>query len=197
MSSIGERGSDGLTLLHRAVKTRDVDLCRDLLQQGAHANARSGTMVEDGKLQPEWSPGETPLILAARTGDFATVELLLEHGADALLCDCNEWGPLHSAVIGGDTRTLELLISAGADVNVKSSWRSFDEQCHHQYEIAQSHQAELRTWELSCEALRRPRADATLVSSPGGGDWCTTGIPSCCYSTYWSRGSGSEPSPSS
>ncbi|MBX9856410.1 MAG: helix-turn-helix domain containing protein [Gemmatimonadaceae bacterium] len=69
--------------------------------------------------------------------------------------------------------------------------------CHHQYEIAQSHQAELRTWELSCEALRRPRADATLVSSLGGGDWCTAGIPSCCYSICWSRGSGSEPLPSS
>jgi hypothetical protein len=67
--------------------------------------------------------------------------------------------------------------------------------CHHQYEIAQSHQDELRTWELSCEALRQPRVDATLVSSLGGGDWCTAGIPSCCYSTCWIRGSESGPLP--
>ena len=69
--------------------------------------------------------------------------------------------------------------------------------CQHQCEIAQNHQDELHTWEPSCEALRRPRTDATLVSSRGGGDWCTAGIPSCCYSTCWTRGSGSEPLPSS
>ncbi|WP_353266153.1 ankyrin repeat domain-containing protein [Gemmatimonas sp.] len=128
MSSINERGSDGLTSLHRAVSSRELDLCRELLQQGADANVRSGTMVQDGEFQPEWSPGETPLILAARTGDLATVELLLKNGADATLCDCNEWGPLHSAIVGGNLRVLELLIDAGADVNLKSGWRSFDEQ---------------------------------------------------------------------
>lgn len=71
------------------------------------------------------------------------------------------------------------------------------ESCQHQCEIAQNHQDELHTWEPSCEALRRPRTDATLVSSRGGGDWCTAGIPSCCYSTCWTRGSGSVPLPSS
>lgn len=60
------------------------------------------------------------------------------------------------------------------------------------YEVTHRHQDELRALELSCEALRRPRVDATLVSSLGGGDWYTARILSCCYSICWIRGSGSR-----
>jgi hypothetical protein len=83
------------------------------------------------------------------------------------------------------------------DVSESAVSHSLRTLCHHQCEIAQKYQEELLTWELSCGALRGPRADATLVSSRWGGDWCTAGIPSCYYSTCWSRAWENGPLPSS
>ncbi len=69
-------------------------------------------------------------------------------------------------------------------------------RCHHRYEVAQSHQNELRTCELSLEAFGRPRDEATLVSSVGGGGWSTTGMFSSGYRICPMWGSGRELSPS-
>jgi len=64
----------GFTALHSAVATdaapRDLEIVRMLLDAGADPNARSAS-------------GGTPLHTAAFTGDRASLDLLLGHGADA------------------------------------------------------------------------------------------------------------------
>jgi len=63
----------GFTPLHSAVATdagtRDVEIVRMLLDRGADPNAKSQS-------------GSTPLHTVAFTGDRASLDLLLEHGAD-------------------------------------------------------------------------------------------------------------------
>ena len=63
----------GFTPLHSAVATdaapRDIEIVRMLLDKGANPNARS-------------EAGNTPLHTTGFTGDRASLELLLKHGAD-------------------------------------------------------------------------------------------------------------------
>ena len=51
-------------------------------------------------------------------GNHAAVELLLEHGANALLADETGVSPLSNAVISGNTRVVKLLREAGASPTV-------------------------------------------------------------------------------
>lgn len=66
----------GFTPLHSAVATdagaADIEIVRMLLGRGAQPNAKSQS-------------GSTPLHTAAFTGDRATLDLLLRHGADAAI----------------------------------------------------------------------------------------------------------------
>ncbi len=62
--------------------------------------------------------GETPLMLAARTGAADVVEILLGEGADVHARDRTGGTVLYDATSSPDPRCLELLIQHGADVDV-------------------------------------------------------------------------------
>jgi ankyrin repeat protein len=60
---------DSPTPLHYAIFTQRPDFLKLLIEKGANVNARDNT-------------GDTPLSLAAKRGDLASIRYLLAHGAD-------------------------------------------------------------------------------------------------------------------
>jgi ankyrin repeat protein len=95
----------GVTPLIRAAF--DFDKTKLLIEHGANVNVRSGM-------------GNTPLILAARPANsHRTVELLLNHGADANAT--NNWGAsaLMAAAASSDERLVQLLLEHGANANAQ------------------------------------------------------------------------------
>ncbi len=54
------------------------------------------------------------LVVAAARGDTATVQALLDAGADVNAKDNEGWTALHEAEIGGHTEVVEILKNAGA-----------------------------------------------------------------------------------
>ena len=69
LKDVNTLGSDGFSLLHKAVERRDAGSARTLLEHGIRVDVRS-------------ADGQTPLILAAGHADRDILKLLLEHGAD-------------------------------------------------------------------------------------------------------------------
>ena len=65
--------------------------------------------------------GETLLIWAAKTGDYVSVQVLLERGANPNNSDANSHTALGVATVNGHKKTVLLLIEHGADVNEESS----------------------------------------------------------------------------
>jgi ankyrin repeat protein len=57
------------------------------------------------------------MLLAATTGDLATVKSLLAQGISANVADAKGWTPLLSASALGDSAMLKVLVDAGANVN--------------------------------------------------------------------------------
>lgn len=117
------------------------DIAVMLLERGANPDLQLKlpppfrNAVFDRGSDKELTTGATPLLLAARTGDVASVELLLEHGARVDLP--NKYGQTPLLVVSGvdyassPTRgqykteaesiaILDRLLAAGADINVVS-----------------------------------------------------------------------------
>ncbi|XP_069790043.1 BRCA1-associated RING domain protein 1 [Narcine bancroftii] len=61
--------------------------------------------------------GETPLHIASIKGDIATVEELLENGANPNIKDNAGWTPLHEACNHGHVKVVQLLLQFGVLVN--------------------------------------------------------------------------------
>src|SRR5262249_7973311 len=67
------------------------------------------------KVRVRTALGNTPLILAARrAGNSRTVQLLLEHGADATERSDAGISPILAGAASGDVETVRLLLDAGA-----------------------------------------------------------------------------------
>jgi len=83
------------------------DVVRALAQAGANVNAQSGVKRC------------TPLHMAARRGNIAAAEVLLEYGANIEARDSMGETPLRRAVNCGKTETAVFLLDHGADVHSK------------------------------------------------------------------------------
>ena len=104
------RDEAGNTSLHAAVRERDADAVKSLLEAGANAGVAN-------------KAGESPLHLAAAAGDLRIVKLLAatttasvnQHGPEGLT-------PLHLAVQAGSLALVQTLCETyGADVSCQSN----------------------------------------------------------------------------
>ena len=86
-----------------------------LITNGADINAKGGKSAVGG-----YELKQTPLFVAARSGNFEIVKLLVESGADVNAEDYQNVTPLHEAASHGSPEMVEYLILKGADVNAKS-----------------------------------------------------------------------------
>jgi ankyrin repeat protein len=105
--------------LNEATKAGDVVKIRQLLEQGADINAKSGVF--------EW----TPLHIAIALGKPYIMKLLIEKGADLEARDRDQRTPLQIAALSGFienakiyTNIAKLLIEKGADVNARDTSQS-------------------------------------------------------------------------
>lgn len=93
------------TALQRAVKQRDEEMTRLLLDHGANPDLQDGPMGN-------------PLQEAAKVGDFQLVKLLVEHEADVNLVLNGLASPLIAAAKSDDAKIVRYLIEHGADINI-------------------------------------------------------------------------------
>ena len=98
---------DGSTALHWAVYKDDPEMAKMLLAAGA--SVKAATRV--GAI--------TPLMMASRAGNPATVELLLKAGADPNSADEHLTTALMMAAAAGNPDAVRILAEHGADVNAK------------------------------------------------------------------------------
>jgi ankyrin repeat protein len=127
---------DGMTALHWAVHRDDLEMADLLLAAGADVLATNrigvrpiflatengsaamlGRLLDagdeaNGILTPT---GETVLMLTARTGNPAAVELLIDHGADVNARQEREFTPLMFAAAEGHADVIRVLLRHGAD----------------------------------------------------------------------------------
>jgi ankyrin repeat protein len=100
------------TPLTIASENGDAATVRTLLARGADANGKD-------------SHGLTPLVRAARRGNYDAAVALLDGGADPNLFDSiwtrPGWSPLMNAVHKSQPRIVKLLIEHGADVNAHTT----------------------------------------------------------------------------
>src|SRR5262245_37490259 len=100
------------TALTIAAENGDAASVRTLLARGADANGKD-------------SHGLTPLVRAARRGNYDAAVALLDGGADPNLFDSiwtrPGWSPLMNAVHKSQPRIVRLLIDRGADVNARTT----------------------------------------------------------------------------
>lgn len=108
--------SDNSTLLHSAVRTTgscssDESRARILKLFLSSTGGRHNAMPINYQNNKGW----TALKLAARKNLEKCVEVLLEHGADPELPDCENFLPLHNAI--GNTAITKLLLTKTRNIN--------------------------------------------------------------------------------
>ena len=91
------------TALHLAIKNNYYDIANVLIEKGAFID------VKDNK-------GNTPLLLAAMTGNIECLQLCLNKGANIENCDNLGAKAIHIAANYCQCNTLDILLSIGADI---------------------------------------------------------------------------------
>jgi hypothetical protein len=95
---------EGVTTLHVACATPRSDIVQDLVQRGAHLEARD-----------EYK--NTPLLVACNHGSADVVAVLVSAGANVQALDGDGNSALMFAAQSKDARKVEILLAAGATVN--------------------------------------------------------------------------------
>ena len=103
---------DGMTALHWAAISGDLELARMLVFAGA--NVRATTRLGS----------YTPLFLASQQGHAPVIEALLKAGSDVKAGTPNGTSPLMVAAAAGKVDAVKALVDAGADVNAKDGVRA-------------------------------------------------------------------------
>ena len=98
---------DGMTALHWAARSGDVDLAQMLLYAGANVKATTRLGAY------------TPLMMAAEQGHAAVIAALLAAGADVKAANATGTTPLMLAALSGDARAVTMLVENGAEVDAK------------------------------------------------------------------------------
>lgn len=102
---------NGYSLLHLAIKANNHYAIRLLIQHGINVNATD-------------SEGVTPLMLLARQGDVAHINLLLSYGADLHHQDNDGNTVLHSACFSLNDEVIEYLIKKGSNLDAINDYGS-------------------------------------------------------------------------
>lgn len=98
---------DGMTALHWASRSGDVDLAQMLLYAGANVKATTRLGAY------------TPLMMAAEQGHAAVIAALLAAGADVKAANATGTTPLMLAALSGDAKSVTMLVENGAEVDAK------------------------------------------------------------------------------
>jgi ankyrin repeat protein len=110
-SDVNAAQGDGMTALHWASLSNDVEMAQTLLYAGANVSAATRLGAY------------TPLVLASRQGNAAVVDVLLGAGADVNVPTRTGATPLMLAAASGSADAVRLLLDHGADVNARESSR--------------------------------------------------------------------------
>ncbi|XP_059312283.1 uncharacterized protein LOC132063646 isoform X2 [Lycium ferocissimum] len=94
--------------LHFAAREGKIDLCKYLVEE---------LKIDVNEKDEE---GETPVLHAARQGHTATVQYLVEHGADPAIPSASGATALHHAAGDGHIELVKFLLSKGVDVDLQS-----------------------------------------------------------------------------
>jgi ankyrin repeat protein len=83
------------------------------------ANLKSALVKQLNKktINKRYQDGDTLLMTAARKGNFSTIKILLEYGADPKIADIAQVTPLHIAAREGNTEIVKILLQYSADIN--------------------------------------------------------------------------------
>jgi len=157
-STLPVMGNGSMVVLPSMDKHSALDVARLLLDKGANPNLQLKrrppyrNVPQDRGGDAILSQGATPLLRAARAGDAAFVELLLQHGALVDMPSNQGVTPLMAAagveyglrVTRGRNRTedgvlttMQLLLDAGADVNARELTEPRGDSAAHQLVIDQ------------------------------------------------------------
>ena len=98
---------DGMTALHWASRSGDVELAQMLLYAGANVKATTRLGAY------------TPLMMAAEQGHAGVIAALLAAGADVKAANATGTTPLMLAALSGDARSVTMLVENGAEVDAK------------------------------------------------------------------------------
>ena len=99
----------GSTPLHQAVRARDLDTVRDIVEM------RLGSDLDVATEQ-----GITPMHLAAATDQTEIMELLMSRGASLHSITQHGFSPLHWAASRESIDSMIVLLSAGADIDMRA-----------------------------------------------------------------------------
>jgi len=118
-ADIHQTGINGWTPLHLAAARGHAEKTRRLIDAGANVNQRT-----------EIDANETPLMEAAFAGKPATVQLLLDHGADPSMCETiQNRTPLEiarNAAAGPDPQVYKFLKEESIEVDVDEMFTDMD-----------------------------------------------------------------------
>ncbi|MGV3591187.1 MAG: ankyrin repeat domain-containing protein [Gammaproteobacteria bacterium] len=106
----------GATALLWAAEQNHADIVQLLLERGANANARTKTVISEGRRGPGAPEGGlTALMLASRENGVDTVKVLLDHKAQVNRQSAGGHTALLTAIQNANVDIARLLLDAGAD----------------------------------------------------------------------------------